>query len=244
MYLLRVPRFHSITKTSMPNLNVYELGTVDYEKCFRIQNTLQLARLADEIPDCLILLEHPPTITYAKPVDLKNLLVTESHLQKQGIRLVKTDRGGNITWHEPGQLIGYPILKLTGKDRDLKKLISNYQEVIIRTVAEFSIKAHRDTEHIGVWVGNEKIAAMGVRMKRWVSKHGFSINISSSIAHYSLINPCGIDDRGVTSLSNLVGTEVAVDTVREKVIRHFSSVFALDVEKRPVEEILNLDIEV
>ena len=212
-------------------LNVYELGNVEYEKCFRIQNTLQLARLADQIPDCLLLLEHPPTITYTKPIDLKNLLVSEFKLQEQGIQLKKTDRGGNITWHEPGQLIGYPILKLTGKDRDLRKLIFNYQEVIIRTLAEYSISAHRDPEHIGVWVGDKKIAAMGVRMKKWVSKHGFSINISISISNYSLINPCGIDDRGITSVSRLLEKEVSVNEVKEKVVHHFSTVFSFNVVK-------------
>jgi len=222
----------------MQILNLYELGIMDYEESFRIQNTLQLARLDDNIPNCLILLEHPPTITYAKSVDLENLLVSEKELLKQGVQLKKTDRGGNITWHEPGQLVGYPILKLTGKDRDLKKLIYNYQEVIIRTAAEYSIVAHRDPEHIGVWVQDSKFAAMGVRMKKWVSKHGFSINVSSSIAHYSLINPCGIDDRGVTSLSKLLGEEVPIAEVKEKVIRHFAAVFSSTIKRKPAEEIL------
>ena len=221
----------------MPILNVYELGKIDYQVTFRIQNALQLARLDDRIPNCLLLLEHPPTITYAKAVDLNNLLISETELTKHGVQLEKTDRGGNITWHEPGQLIGYPILKLVGKNRDLKKLISNYQEVIIRTLAEYAIKAYRDPDYIGVWVNDSKIAAMGVRMKKWVSKHGFSINVSSCLSIFSLINPCGIEDRGIINLSTLLGHEVSIEEVKEKVIRHFSAVFGFDVKRKRAEDI-------
>ncbi|MBW2061550.1 MAG: lipoyl(octanoyl) transferase LipB [Deltaproteobacteria bacterium] len=214
----------------MAILKVYQLGLAEYGQAFQIQERLQQRRIKGETTDTLLLLEHPPTLTIGSENDLENLLVSKEELIKRGISLFPADRGGGITWHGPGQLVGYPILDLKEKGQDIRKFIHDVEEVIIRTLSDLSIASSRDENHIGVWVGQKKIAAIGVRIKKWVTKHGFALNVSSDLTHFSLINPCGITDRGVTSINRVLGRSVSMDFIMERVVVHFSKVFDLEVE--------------
>jgi lipoyl(octanoyl) transferase len=209
----------------MAQVTVYSLGLLDYQQAYILQDRLLKERIAGKISDTLLLLEHPPTLTLGRPDDRKNLLIPEAELRKQDIAIYPTDRGGSITYHGPGQLVAYPIIDLGQRERDIHKYIRDLEEVIIRTLQHFSISAGRDAKNVGVWVGLEKIAAIGVKVRKWVTKHGFSININSDLSHFSLINPCGITDRGVTSMANILGHEVPMVDVIEAVVDTFGRVF-------------------
>ena len=213
----------------MTGLTVYSLGLLDYRQAFLLQDRLLDERISGKISDVLLLLEHPPTLTMGRVDDTDNLLVSESALKERGVAIYPTDRGGSITWHGPGQLVAYPIIDLADRNRDIHYYVRNLEEVIIRTLQAFSISASRDAENVGVWVGSEKIAAIGVKVRKWVTKHGFAINVNSDLSHFSLINPCGITDRGVTSIAGILGHEVPMADVREAVVNIFGTVFDMSV---------------
>jgi lipoate-protein ligase B len=209
----------------MKELAVYCLGLVDYGFAYRLQDALVQKRISGEVPDMLLLLEHPPTLTLAKDNDDKNILVSDSVLQQKRVAVLKTDRGGAITWHGPGQIVGYPILDLGEHGKDIHLYVKNLESVIIETLAAFSISAARDPRYVGVWVGKEKICAIGVKVRKWVTKHGFALNINSDLSHFDLIHPCGITDRGVTSMKKLMDREISLPQVSRILIERFCSVF-------------------
>ena len=213
----------------MTQLTIHSLGLLDYQQAFLLQDKLLEERISGEISDVLLLLEHPPTLTMGRAGDADNLLVPKADLKERGVAVYPTDRGGSITWHGPGQLVAYPIIDLAVRDRDIHNYVRNLEEAIIQTLGTFSISAGRDADHVGVWVGPEKIAAIGVKVRKWVTKHGFAINVNSDLSHFSLINPCGITDRGVTSLSGILGHEVSMAAVRREVIKAFAGVFDMSV---------------
>lgn len=213
------------------------LGTIDYTTAYDLQKRLWQARLDGRIPDTLLLLEHPPTLTLGKSGKLENLLVPQEELAARGISLFFTDRGGDITYHGPGQLVAYPILNLAPHGKDIHRYIYNLQEAVIRTLADFSIAARRDEQHVGVWVGDEKIAAIGVAVHRWVTMHGLALNVNPVLEHFRLINPCGITDKGVTSMAQLLSKDVPVRDVADTLVRHFSAVFNTTIESVPPESL-------
>jgi len=203
---------------------------LDYQQAFDLQDRLLEKRITGEIGDTLLLLEHPPTLTMGKKDDADNLLVPESVLKSHGIAVYPTDRGGSITWHGPGQLVVYPIMDLSSRGKDIHQYIWSLEEVIIRTLQAFSVSAGRDEQHIGVWVGAEKIAAIGVKVRKWVTKHGFAVNVGSDLSHFSMINPCGITDKGVVSLSRILSRPVSVEDVQQVIMDTFAEVFDVAVE--------------
>ncbi|HEY8130641.1 MAG TPA: lipoyl(octanoyl) transferase LipB, partial [Thermoanaerobaculia bacterium] len=158
-----------------------------------------------------------------------NLLASPDVLRQQGVRFYATTRGGDITYHGPGQIVGYPILHLGEGKRDVRKYVTKLEEVLIRTVAEYGITAKREESKRGIWVGNAKIAAVGVRIARWVTSHGFALNVNTNLEHFRLITPCGIQGSGVTSISREVGRTVSIDEVREKLVKNFAEVFERDI---------------
>ena len=208
-------------------LRVYRLGLTDYGQASHFQDRLLEARLREEVPDTLVLLEHPSTLTLGREDDGRHLLVDRGALARQGISLIATDRGGSITWHGPGQVVGYPIIDLKRRGRDIQKYIHELEEVLIRVLADFGLCGGRDDDHVGVWVGLDKIAAIGVRVRRWVTKHGFALNVNNDLAVFSLINPCGIADRGVTSMARLLGHPLSLDAVCDRIEIRFAEVFDL-----------------
>lgn len=210
---------------------VRRLARVTYENGMHIQQTLVSLRQQEQIADQLLLLEHPPVITLGRGGNRANLLASERVLRDNGVRFYETTRGGDITYHGPGQLVGYPILHMGEGSRDVRKYVTKVEEVLIRTVADYGITARRREGSRGVWVGEEKIAAIGVRIARWVTSHGFALNVRTNLDHFQLITPCGIRGAGVTSMEKLTGREIDPAEVADRLLTHFSLVFERDLNR-------------
>ncbi|HEY0590255.1 MAG TPA: lipoyl(octanoyl) transferase LipB [Thermoanaerobaculia bacterium] len=218
----------------MRECEVRRLHLVTYENGMAMQETLVAKRQRNEIADQLLLLEHTPVITLGRGGDMGNLLAPKEVFSKDGIRFFETTRGGDITYHGPGQLVGYPILHLGEGNRDVRKYVTNLEETIIRTVAEWGIVAAREEGKRGVWVGRDKVAAIGVRVARWVTCHGFALNVTTNLDHFRYITPCGIAEGGVTSLERLLGKAPPMREVIEAYLHHFADVFGREpVERGP-----------
>ena len=211
----------------MRQLEVRRLGTVPYAEALDLQTRLVEQREAGEIPDQLLLLQHPPVVTLGVKTrsDRSHVLATPEALDAQGVEIFETGRGGDVTYHGPGQLVGYPILDLKPDRCDVHQYVRDIEEVMIRMAASFGITAGRSEGLTGAWVGNEKLAAIGVRIARWVTSHGFAFNVTTNLAHFGLIVPCGITDKGVTSLEKLLGRPVPMDEVETAAIEEFADVF-------------------
>lgn len=230
-------------------LVVCHLGRVEYEAAWalqeRVQERLITAKRAtpdDSVPHVLLLLEHPPVYTLGKSGDADHLLVSEERLEAIDASFHRIGRGGDITYHGPGQLVGYSLLDLDRFFTDLGRYLRALEEVIIRTCAEYGVTGSRVEGRTGVWVGPDergperKICAMGVRCSRWVTMHGFACNVATDLDYFGHIVPCGIDDRGVTSLAEETEASVGVAEVRTPVVRHFADQFAVDVTELSGEE--------
>jgi lipoyl(octanoyl) transferase len=203
-----------------------QLGLAPYAATHDLQTELVEKRKRDEIPDQLLLLEHPHVITLGRAANRANVLVDEPTRAQLGVELFETGRGGDVTYHGPGQLVGYPIIKLALGRQDIRRYVRDVQETLIRAARDFGIEAEpRDGEHIGVWVGDRKLAAIGIRISRWVTMHGFAFNVNTDLNFFQLIVPCGIRDHGVTSLQEILGNPVDMGAVAESVTRHFGEVF-------------------
>jgi len=205
---------------------ILNLDTVHYDEALELQKKLVDLRSRDCIHDTLILLEHPPVFTVTREATRRHLLASPQALAEKGITVHQTNRGGDITYHGPGQLVGYPIISLKDRGKDLHRYIRSLEEVIIRVLQEYGIRGYRDSINAGVWVEGDKIAAIGIAVKSsWTTMHGFAFNISPDLSHYSFIVPCGIVGRGVTSLAKIIGRTVGRQDVQERLIRCFGEVF-------------------
>jgi lipoyl(octanoyl) transferase len=211
---------------------VHRLHLVTYENGMKLQQKLVEMRQRDALPDQLLLLEHPPVITLGRGGKLDNLLASPERLSAQNIRFFETTRGGDITYHGPGQIVGYPILHLGENNRDVRKYVTKIEEVLIRTVAEYGITAERIDGRRGIWVGNDKIAAIGVRIARWVTSHGWALNVSTNLEHFRFITPCGLHGTGVTSIERELGRAVSINDIREILEAKFAEVFERDLVTR------------
>jgi lipoyl(octanoyl) transferase len=211
----------------MTPLVVQRAGLVPYETGLALQADLVAARKAGTIADTLVLLQHPPVITLGVKVrqSREHVLATDDELAAKGIALFEAGRGGDVTYHGPGQLVGYPILDLKPDRMDAHRYVRDLEDALIGACGDFGLAAERKTGLTGVWVGDEKVAAIGVRLSRWVTSHGFALNVATDLQHFGLIVPCGIADRGVTSLSRLLGNAPAMSTVEDRVIHHICRVF-------------------
>jgi lipoate-protein ligase B len=222
---------------------ILNLDTVPYEEAFDLQKRLVMLRSRDSINDTLILLEHPPVFTVTRKATLKNILVSTDELNEKGISLCQTNRGGDITYHGPGQIVGYPIMDLKDYGKDLHQYVRRVEEMIINLLTDYGIVAHRDKSNPGVWVGDEKIAALGIAVKSsWITMHGFSLNVNPDLSHYALIVPCGISDRGITSLSLLLGKPISTRKIREQLIQHYAAAFDLTTREITSEEIARCEV--
>jgi lipoyl(octanoyl) transferase len=208
-------------------IQIRRLGRVAYGDALDLQKRLVEQRKAGEIPDQLLLLEHPPVITLGVKTrdDRSHVVATPETLDHEGVEVFVSGRGGDVTYHGPGQLVGYPILDLRPDRCDVHRYVRDLEEVLIRAVAGFDIVSHRLPGLTGTWVGDEKLAAIGVRIARWVTSHGFALNVSTNLEHFGLIVPCGIADKGVTSLDKLSGRPIAMNDVENAVVEAFSLVF-------------------
>lgn len=185
-------------------LHVEQLGRVEYAAALELQKEKVAQRKVDAIPDTLLLLEHPHVYTLGRNAQEANILKPSAWLAAHGVEVFKTDRGGDVTYHGPGQLVGYPILDLTQHRRDISWYMRSLEEVFIRTAQDFGIEAERLTGAAGVWVGNDKLVAMGVHLSRWVTSHGFALNVNTDLHYFEWIVPCGLTGKGVTSLAQLL----------------------------------------
>jgi lipoyl(octanoyl) transferase len=208
-------------------LQVHRLGVVPYASALDLQKQKVERRRSGAIPDQLLLLEHPPVITLGVKTrnDRTHVVATDAVLRSQEIEVVETGRGGDVTYHGPGQLVGYPILDLRPDRCDVHRYVRDIEEVLIRAAATFGLTAARATGLTGVWVGPEKLAAIGVRIARWITSHGFALNVTTNLSHFDLIVPCGIPDKGVTSLEKLLGRAIPMVEVENAVIRAFCDIF-------------------
>ena len=211
----------------MDTFKVYKFGRIPYDKALELQLALLEKRKRDEIEDTLLLLEHPPTFTIGRRGDTGNLLAAEDTLNDVGIRLEVISRGGDITFHGPGQLVGYPIMDLNKMGRDIHRYLRGLESVIIKALENYGIKAGRIEGVTGVWVKRHKIASIGVGVKRWITYHGFALNVNTDLTYFDKIVPCGIPGVKMTSVQKWLAQRDEVDMAEaeESVIQAFSEVF-------------------
>jgi lipoyl(octanoyl) transferase len=205
---------------------VRRLGRVPYARGLEIQQALVAERQAGQVPDHLLLLEHDPVFTLGRNARRENVLFPAEALRERGFDVFETGRGGDVTYHGPGQVVGYPILDLAPDRRDVHRFVRDLEEVMIRTCADYGIEAGRVARLTGAWVGPDKIGAIGVRIARWVTSHGFAFNVATDLSAFDLIVPCGIRGRGVTSLERLLGRSAPLEEAMGRLEGHFLDVFA------------------
>jgi lipoyl(octanoyl) transferase len=211
----------------MRELEVRRLGLVPYDEALAVQRQLVEDRRAGRVPDLLLLLQHPAVITLGVKGDggRANIVATDGRLEELGIAVHETGRGGDVTYHGPGQIVGYPILDLKPDRCDVHRYVRDLEEVMIRVCADYGVTAGRINGLTGTWVGAEKIGAIGVRLSRWITSHGFAFNVSTDLDHFKLIVPCGISDRGVTSLERATGRRLSLSEVEDAVVRRCQEIF-------------------
>ncbi len=210
---------------------VENLGLLPYAEALAVQRERVAARQAGQIPDTLLLVEHPHVYTLGRSAQRENVLFTPAKLKEMGAEVFETNRGGDVTYHGPGQIVGYPIVDLRQHRRDVAWYMRSLEEVLIRVAADFGVVAGRLAGVPGVFVGSDKLAAMGVHISRWVTSHGFAFNVNTNLRYFDWIVPCGLRDKGVTSLEKLLGHPIAIQEVSERVVERFGKVFELAIQK-------------
>ena len=222
---------------------IVDLGSMGYGEACQLQKRLVAARKLRAIDDVLLLCEHPHVITLGRNGKREHLLATEQVLRQKGVEFYATDRGGDITYHGPGQLVGYPILDLGGIRKDVGWYVRTLEEAMIRTSLEFNVSASRVAGKTGIWVNNaqgmeEKLGAIGVHLSRWVTSHGFAYNISTDLRYFDLIVPCGIAERKATSLEKILDRAVRREAVIASMVRNFGEIFGAEMLVTPQWQLL------
>lgn len=218
---------------------VVNAGIVPYAEAVALQERIRTARQEQRIPDVLLLLEHPAVITLGRGSHAEHLLADPESLRQRGVEVHESARGGDVTYHGPGQIVGYPIFDLNDHGRDVHRYLRDVEEALIVALAEFGLEGGRVPGLTGVWVGNEKVAAIGIGVRHWVTWHGFALNVSTALDAFQLIVPCGIRDRGVTSLERLLSRKVDPEKVLGTLVRSFSQVFQLEPQTVSTAELLH-----
>jgi lipoyl(octanoyl) transferase len=206
-------------------LNYCDLDFIDYKEAWDLQKDVLNLRSDEKINDVLFLLEHPHTYTLGKVADKNNLISSKEYLENNKISVYEIDRGGDITYHGPGQIVGYPIIDLKSWEMDTHKYLRALEEVIIQTCAEYGVQGTRNPKYTGVWIGDRKIAAIGIKVSRWITMHGFAFNINTDLDLFNGIIPCGISDKEVTSLSKEINKDISISEVKEKLVNNFKNAF-------------------
>jgi lipoyl(octanoyl) transferase len=211
-------------------LSVHRLGRVAYGEALALQERLLEARIAQAVPDMLLLLEHDPVVTLGRGAKPEHVLLSRDALALQGVELHETGRGGDVTYHGPGQLVGYPIVDLNPDRRDVRRYVSGLEQVMIDLAAAYGLEGRRIAGLNGAWIEDRKIGAVGVRIRRWVTMHGFALNVNTALDAFDVIVPCGIRDKRVTSLAQELGRPVPMDEVERHAVAAFAAVFAATPE--------------
>jgi len=207
---------------------------ITYEEAFSLQNRLVEARGKGAVEDILLLLQHPSVITVGRSGKVQNILTPQTILDEKKIKVISTDRGGDVTYHGPGQLVAYPILSLRSYGLSVAAYVWNLEEVVIRVLARYGISGQRVEKLRGVWAGKEKICSLGVHLSRWISKHGLALNVNTDLEPFGLINPCGIADCRVTSMARILGGSLSMKEVESQTLRAFREVFGFFLREEPV----------
>jgi lipoic acid synthetase len=214
------------------------LGVEPYDRALDLQHRLVAARREGRIKDVLILLEHPPVITLGRRGDEGNIIASRELLARLGIEVHRVERGGDVTYHGPGQLLGYPILDLRGHRQDVGWYMHSLEEVLIRALSDFGVEAGRQKGRIGVWIEDKNIAALGARIEEWITYHGFALNVAPELSHFDLIIPCGYRGMGITSMEEVLGKAPEMREVRKRVAQRFGEVFRVEIRQGTPEELL------
>jgi lipoate-protein ligase B len=206
-----------------------DFSTIGYKEAWELQLDLVAARKAGHVSDVILLVEHPPVFTLGRRGGRENLAVSEEFLKERGIPIVHVERGGNITYHGPGQLVGYPIMDLHAAGLSVTDYVGSLEDVMIRTAAHWGVRAGRNRLNRGIWVGNSKLGSIGIAIRRGISFHGFAFNVNLSLEPFSWINPCGLQGIGVTSMELELGHELPMNEVREQLRCNFEAVFGVEL---------------
>lgn len=225
-----------MTATKPKTLNVRRLGLIEYGTALSIQKETAARVLNRSLPDTLLLLEHPHTLTIGRRGDNSGVLLPAEVLAERGVAVFETNRGGKLTYHGLGQIVGYPIINLSPDREDVHRYVRDLEEVLIRTMSDFGIESFRIKDLTGVHTGRGKVAAIGVHIARWVTTHGFALNVNSDLSYFNLIIAC--EGEPVTSMKELLGHEIELSAVEDRIIKRFSEVFDLDLA--PSEELVEL----
>ncbi len=209
-------------------INYSDLEIVDYQEAWDLQKEIFNQRLEGKIEDTFLLLEHPNTYTLGKTANRNNLKGNEEFLKSNKISVYDIDRGGDITYHGPGQIVGYPIIDLNSWYKDTHKYLRALEEVIIKTCEDYEIFCERNPQHTGVWINDKKIAAIGIKVSRWITMHGFAFNVNTDLNLFNGIVPCGIKDKSVTSLKAELSRSVDIDEVKDRLVKNFVEIFNYD----------------
>ena len=221
-------------------INIVNLGKMEYKDCLELQEKLVELRRCSKVYDTLLLVEHYPVLTIGKRGKRSNILLPENVLKTMGIGIYEVSRGGDVTYHGPGQLVGYPIMDLKAANLNIRDFVLNIEEVFIKLLKDnYNIHAHREEkQYTGVWVGNEKITAVGIAVKRGITMHGFAFNVNTCLEHFKLIVPCGIADRGVVSLEKLLGRPFDLERLAEQTADYFCRVFNLEPVHKKIGDLI------
>ena len=217
---------------------IIDLGLIDYERAWDLQHQLWSRRVEEELPDVLLFLEHPHVITLGRRGNRSHLIASPEVLEAMKIPLFHVERGGDVTYHGPGQIVVYPVFNLKDYGYRLVRYVSQLEEVILSVLKDFGIVGRRDPLNRGVWVDGEKIASVGVAIKRWVSFHGLSLNYETDLKYFELINPCGLEGKKMTSMSKILRKEISRGHLVERVGFYFKEIFERDWEEKNLEEIV------
>ena len=220
-----------------------DLGTIEYKDAWSLQKSILDLRYKNGIDDVILLLEHPHTYTLGKTAHRNNLIGNSDYLEENGISVYDIDRGGDITYHGPGQIVGYPILDLNNWELDTHKYLRALEEILIRTCSDYGLTANRNPEFTGVWIEDRKIAAIGIKVSRWITMHGFAFNVNTDLNLFNGIIPCGIHDKEVTSLTREIKKDVDLEDVKSIMLKHVIEIFNYNnVEKLDVDKIFELSL--
>ena len=224
----------NLLDTGVNLCRAYNLGLIEYGKALQLQDNLVSARLAGAIPDTILVLQHLPVVTLGVSSHESDIIVNRQWLESKGIEIFRTDRGGGVTFHAPGQLVVYPIFDLKTRGKDLHLFVRNLEQAVIRTLKVFSINGYIDPQYPGVWVDNKKVCALGIRLIHWISKHGLALNIDNDLGPFSYLIPCGITHRQVTSMSQILGCSLSFKEIAACLLEQFAGSFDINIKQESI----------
>jgi len=217
---------------------IIDLGLTDYKKAWDIQHTLWSRRVEGELPDLLLILEHPHVFTLGRRGNRSHLKVSEEVMDAMKLSIFHVERGGDVTYHGPGQMVVYPLFNLKDYGYRLIRYMGQLEEVILSVLNDFGIKGRRDSSNRGVWVGGDKITSVGVTVKRWVSFHGLALNYATDLKYFDLINPCGLEEVKMTSMEKILGIKISREQLVERIHFHFKQIFQREWEEKGLKELI------